>query len=142
MMTAQGNDTIRNSYAALAPHAGVLADRFFARLFAAQPVLRALLPRDHWQRSHDLMALLGLVVKNSNRTDIIQNALMDFGAKAQRAGIMPQQYGLARKALLDSMHDVLGASWTDDNEAEWTELLNTVTSVVVLGAGRSRTRAA
>jgi hemoglobin-like flavoprotein len=142
MMTAQGHDTIRNSYTALAPHAGVLADRFFARLFAAQPVLRALLPRDHWQRSHDLMALLGLVVKNCNRPEIIQSALMDFGAKAQRVGIMPQHYGLARKAMLDSMHDVLGASWTDEVEQDWNDLLNTVTSVVVLGAGRSRAKAA
>ncbi len=142
MMTAQGYETIRNSYAAMAPHAGVLADRFFARLFSAQPVLRALLPRDHWQRSHDLIALLGMVVKNGNRPELIQSALMDFGAKAQRVGIMPQQYGLARQALLDSMHDVLGASWTEDVEADWTDLLNTVTSVVVLGAGRSRARAA
>jgi len=142
MMTAQGFDTIRNTYAALAPHTDVLADRFFARLFAAQPVLRALLPRDHWQRSHDLMALLGMVVTSGNRPEGIQHALMDFGAKAQRAGIMPQQYGLARQALLDSMRDVLGAAWTEEIETDWTDLLNTVTSVVVLGAGRSRARAA
>lgn len=142
MMTTHGHDTVRSSYNALSSHVDVLADRFFARLFAAQPVLRALLPRDHWQRAHDLMALLGMVVNGGNRPDGIQTALMDFGAKAQRVGIMPQQYGLARQALLDAMKDVLGADWTEEVESDWTDLLNTVTSVVVLGAGRSRARAA
>jgi hemoglobin-like flavoprotein len=142
MMTAHGHDTVRSSYNAISQHVDVLADRFFARLFASQPVLRALLPRDHWQRAHDLMALLGMVVKSENHPELIQHALLDFGAKAQRVGIMPQQYGLARQALLDAMKDVLGADWTEEVESDWTDLLNTVTSVVVLGAGRSRARAA
>jgi hemoglobin-like flavoprotein len=142
MMTAQGLETIRSSYSAIAPHADDLADRFFTRLFTIQPVLRALLPRDHWQRSHDLAALLGLVVKNADRPENIQGVLMDFGAKAQRAGIMPQHYGLARQALLDAMSDALGSAWTDDVAADWTDLLNTVASLVVMGAGRARARAA
>ena len=141
-MTAQGLDTIRFSFNAISPHADVLAERFFARLLTVQPSLRALLPRDHWQRSHDLITLLGMVVKNANRPEQIQHALMDFGAKAQRVGIMPQQYGMARRALLDSMKDVLGADWTEGVESDWTDLLNTVASVVVVGAGRSRARAA
>ncbi len=142
MMTAQGLDTIRTSFSALSPHAETLGERFFTRLFVLQPSLRALLPRDHWQRSHDLVALLGMVVKNASRPEQIQNALMDFGAKAQRVGIMPQHYGLARRALLDSMKDVLGADWTPEVEGDWTDLLNSTMSVVVLGAGRSRARAA
>jgi hemoglobin-like flavoprotein len=142
MMTAQAQNSIRSSYHAITPHADVLADRFFARLFAAQPALRAMLPRDHWQRSHDLIALLGMVVKNANRPEVIQSALLDFGAKAQRVGVMPQQYGMARQALLDSMKDVMGTGWTEEVETDWTDLLNTVMSVVVLGAGRSRARAA
>ena len=142
MMTAQGLDTIRTSFNALSPHVEVLGERFFARLFILQPSLRALLPRDHWQRSHDLIALLGMVVKNANRPEQIESALMDFGAKAQRVGIMPQHYGMARRALLDSMKDVLGADWTTEVEGDWTDLLNSTMSVVVLGAGRSRARAA
>ena len=142
MMTAQGLDTIRSSFTALSPHVEGLGERFFARLFAAQPALRALLPRDHWQRSHDLIALLGMVVKNAHRPELIQHALMDFGAKAQRVGIMPQHYGMARRALLDSMKDALGPDWTAEVENDWTEFLNSTMSVVVLGAGRSRARAA
>ena len=142
MMIAARHDSIRSSFEALAPHTEELAERFFGRLFAVQPVIRALLPRDHWQRAHDLSALLGLVIKHAGRLDSIQNVLMDFGAKAQRAGVMPQQYGMARQALLDAMHDVLGNNWTEDVAADWTDLLNSVASVVVLGAGRARARAA
>ena len=35
MMTAQGLDSIRASYAALAPHSDELAERFFGRRYAA-----------------------------------------------------------------------------------------------------------
>lgn len=142
MIITTRRDTIRDSYDAITPHADLLADRFFARLFAQQPSLRALLPRDHWQRAHDLMALLGLVARHAGRTDAIQASLIDFGAKAQRSGVMPQQLGLARQALIDSMRDVLGPHWTPEIEADWSDLLQSITSVVVLGAGRCRARAA
>lgn len=142
MMTAQTTDNVRESFQALAPHGDEMAERFFETLFARQPVLRALLPRDHWQRSRDLMAMLGLVVKNLNRPEAVQHVLMDFGAKAQRIGIMPQQYGLARQALIDAMRQTLGQHWNEDVETDWTEVLNSATSVVLMGAGRSRAKAA
>lgn len=133
---------IRRSHEAVADRGDELSERFFARLFAMQPVLRALLPRDQWQRTRDLLAGLGLVVKEIERPGSVEHLLMDFGAKAQRTGIMPQQYGMARQALLDAMRETMGAEWTEALERDWTDALNSVASVVVLGAGRSRARAA
>ncbi len=135
-------DNIRRSFDAASERSEDFADRFYARLFAMQPVLRAILPRDHWQRERDLIAAVGMVVKGLGKLDSIEHPLMDFGAKAERTGITPQQYGLARQALVSALRETLSEQWTDDLEDAWTEALNTVASVVVLGAGRSRARAA
>ncbi len=133
-------DNIRWSFDLASDRAEELADRFYARLFAMQPVLRALLPRDPWQRARDLIAGLGLVIKSVGKLESVEHALMDFGAKAERTGITPQQYGLARQAIVSALRETLADQWTDALEDDWTEALNTAASVVVLGAGRSRAR--
>jgi hemoglobin-like flavoprotein len=141
-MTPTQLDNIRRSHEAVADRGEELSDRFFARLFAMQPVLRAILPRDQWQRTRDLLAGLGLVVREIEKPGAVQHLLMDFGAKAERTGISPHQYGMARQALVAAMRETMGAEWTEDLEQDWTDALNSVASVVVLGAGRSRARAA
>ncbi len=141
-MTPLQLDNIRRSHEVVADRGEELSERFYARLFAIQPVLRALLPRDEWQRTRDLVAGLGLVVKGIERPGSVEHLLMDFGAKAERTGISPHQYGMARQALIAAMRETMGAEWTDDLEQDWTDALNSVASVVVLGAGRSRARAA
>lgn len=135
-------DAIRTSFDAVSERSEDFADRFYVRLFAMQPMLRAILPRDHWQRERDLIAAVGMMVKGLGKLDSIQHPLMDFGAKAERTGISPHQYGLARQALVSALRETLDTQWSDDLEDAWTEALNTVASVVVLGAGRSRARAA
>lgn len=135
-------EAIRTSFDAVSERSEDFADRFYARLFAMQPMLRAILPRDHWQRERDLIAAVGMMVKGLGKLDSIQYPLMDFGAKAERTGISPHQYGLARQALVSALRETLDTQWSDDLEDAWTEALNTVASVVVLGAGRSRARAA
>ncbi len=141
-MTSQQIDRLQHSFKELSSRSEEFGKLFFARLFTKQPMLRALLPRDEWQRTHDLLGGLGIVVKNLHKLDAISHTLMDFGARAQRSGIMPMHYGLAREALLDTMHDLLGPQWTEELDADWTEALNAVSSVLILGAGRARAKAA
>jgi len=142
MLTPAQIENVRRSFHSLDGRGDELAERFFARLFAAQPILRAILPRDHWQRSRDLFAALSVLIDNLDKLDSIGHPLMDFGAKAQRIGVMPQQYGLARQALLDALRFVLGRDWSEDLDSDWTEALNNAASLAVLGAGRARARAA
>lgn len=142
MMTPDQIDRIRSSFKMVSGRGDELADQFFTRLFANQPLLKALLPRDRWMRSRDFLTGLGLLVKNMHRLDSIEHVLMDFGVRSTRAGATPQHFGLAREALLQSLGDLMGADWTDALENDWSEALNTVSSLVILGAGRSRAKAA
>ncbi len=142
MMTSEQVECVRASYKALALRGEELAEQFFTRLLSKQPMLRAILPRDQWQRTHELMGGLGMIVKGLGRIESVEGMLMEFGARAQRAGVMPQHYGVAREALVETLRDLSGPGWTREHEESWRIALNTVTSLVLLGAGRARARAA
>lgn len=150
MLTDAQLATLRSSFTAVSRSGDDLAEVFFARVLAAHPPLRAILPRNTAERDRDLLAWLGTVVKNLHRVESIAFLLEDAGQRAQRAGLQPLHFGLARDALVISMRQILSApgagatpaSWTAELESLWTEALNVVTSVMIRGAGRARSRAA
>lgn len=141
-MTTQQHDRIRSSFQTIAARGDELARQFFLRLLAREPMFRTLLPKDTWQREQDLLAGLGVVVKNIQRPEAIEHLLMEVGSKASRAGVMPQHYGVARESLMDAMRGLMGKDWNDDLESDWTQIFNALTSIMLLGAGRARARAA
>lgn len=135
-------ERIRASFKQLSPHADELTRVFFTRLFTAGPAVRALFPRESFGdgpgRGQDLIASLGIVVKNLHRLDAVEHLLMDMGARNQRAGAQPQHYGLVRDALLAAMRDIQGPTWNDEVHADWCQTFNIVASVMIRGAGHAR----
>jgi hemoglobin-like flavoprotein len=142
MMNSFQVDLIRDNFKALAPRGEELMEQFFSRLFAKQPMLRGLFPKHPEQVGRDVLAALGVVVKNLNRLEIIDHVLASLGAKNLRVGVEPQHYGIAREALISSMRDLSDTAWDDELEAAWGELLTIITSVMIRGAGRARVVAA
>lgn len=141
-------ESIRSSFKGLSQHGDELAERFFVRLFAAQPMLKALFPREAWQRDRDALSGLGMAVKNLHRLEAIQYLLEEAGARCTRVGAQPHHFGVARDAMVNAMREVAtqpdfsGPQWSEEIESDWTEALNVVVSMMIRGAGRSRARAA
>lgn len=142
MMSPQQIDRLRTNFKVLTPQGEELFRRFFTRLFNAQPGLRQNLPRDFAQQHRDHLSTLGSVVKNLHRLDAVEHILMDLGARAQRAGVQPQHFGVAREHLVATIRELSGPTWNEDLQADWTEALNVVASVMIRGAGRARAYAA
>lgn len=135
-------DRIRTHFKVVTPHADEMSRLFLTRLFTAGPAVRALFPRDAAARGQDLIASLGIVVKNLGRLDSIEHLFAEMGARHHRAGIEPQHYGIVRDALVASMRDVSGQGWDARIEADWLSVLNAVASMMIRGAGRARMVAA
>lgn len=141
MMTPSQIENIRDSFRAVAPRADDLAEQFFDTLFTREPFLRSVFPTDHWLRARDLLGGLALLLKHLHRIDTIELSLAELGAKAQRAGVSPHHYGRARQAMIDTLRS-MDPDWSDDLEGDWTQALNAASSLVLLGAGRARAKAA
>ena len=133
---------MRACFDVLTPRTPELADRFHARLFALNPQLRALFPRDLAGHKQDFAAGLRHVVRNLHRLHSLSPTLMDIGSRQASWGLTPGHFGLAREALLATLRDMSGPAWNAQLESDWTESLNAVVSLMILGAGRRRTHAA
>lgn len=142
MLSAQQIERVRASFKLLAPQGEELADAVFARLLARHPILRTVLPRDPWQRNRELLSGLGMIVKNLHRAEAIEALLMEHGLRFSRQGVTPQQFGAARDAVLDALRSAAGPEWTPELEEDWAQVLANVTSTLVVGAARVRSRAA
>lgn len=141
-MTEDQIARVRACFDELTPRTPELADRFHARLFATNPQMRPLFPRDLSSHKQDFAAGLRQVVKNLNRLDALSASLMEIGSRQERSGWTPGHFGVARQALLATIRDIAGPRWTPELESDWTEALNTVVSLMLLGAGRRRVQAA
>lgn len=133
---------IRVCFDALTPRTPELADRFYTRLFAQHPPLRVLFPRDLTQHKQDFAAGLRLVVKNLHQLDTVRGTLMDIGAKQSRLNVTPGHYGIAREVLLSTLREMSGPVWSEELTQDWAEAINSVVSLMVLGAGKARMQAA
>lgn len=137
-MTEEQFARIRASFNELTPRIPELADRFHARLFATNPQLRPLFPRDLAPHKQDFAAGLRHVVRHLDRLESVTPMLMEIGSRQARAGLGPGHFGMAREALLATLRDMNGPRWSPELERDWTEVLQSVVSLMVLGAGRAR----
>jgi nitric oxide dioxygenase len=135
-------DHIRDSFRTLAPRGPELFADFVQRLCVAAPTLRAVFPSAPADHAQEFLAPCGLVIKNLHRLNAIEYLLLDIGAKNQRRGVLPQHYGVARDALLATLAEALGEEWTGVLADEWEDAINFVTSLMIRGAGRARSKAA
>lgn len=135
-------DRIRESFRVLAPESHTLFARFIERAASVAPALRTIFPVNSAARAQEFIAPCGMVVKNLHRLNAIEYLLYDIGAANHRRGVLPQHYGVARDALMETLAESLGDEWTDQLADDWAEAINTVTSLMIRGAGRARSKAA
>lgn len=136
-MTEEQIARVRACFDELTARTPELADRFHARLFATNPQLRPFFPRDLSTHKQDFAAGLRHVVKHLGRFDALAPMLMDVGSRQARLGIAPGHLGMARESLLATLRDMSGPRWTPQLELDWTEALNAVVSIMVVGASRA-----
>ncbi len=141
-VTEEQISRIRACFDEMTPRTPELADRFHARLFAQNPQLRALFPRDLTVQKQDFAAGLRHVVKNLNRIEGAAAMFMDIGSRQARMGLTPGHFGVAREALLSTLRDMAGPKWSEQLEQDWREALSVVVSLMVVGASRARSQAA
>lgn len=133
---------IRDSFALIAPHAAKLMDRFYERLFARAPQVRAMFPADMSKQKAHLAAAVGLVVKHADNLAALEKPLMEMGARHVAYGAKPEHYPVVRDEMLGAIQDVAGSAWTPAIGKAWGEALNAVAQVMIRGAEQASRRAA
>lgn len=128
---------VQSTFERLRPRLDAVVDRFFLRLLAAEPRVRTILPRDlstPKRHAADMLTAIGLWL---DRFTEFEPRFAAFGLRHARHGARAEHYRLAHDAVLESLADQLGSSFTPMVREAWSSALHAATGVM-LRSGAAR----
>ncbi|WP_437894502.1 alpha/beta fold hydrolase [Sorangium sp. So ce124] len=114
-----GADVVRASFERLAPRAEALVTRFYERLFAREPALRALFPPDMREQRLKLAAALQLVIDNLRAPDKLVEMLEALGRRHAAYAALPEHFDAVGRALLEALEELEGDAWAPTTARAW-----------------------
>jgi hemoglobin-like flavoprotein len=113
---------VQTSFAQVRPIADAAAALFYSRLFELDPTLRPLFKGDLKEQGRKLMDMLTLAVKGLDRPEALLPALAALGRRHAGYGVNKHDYETVGEALLWTLEQGLGPSFTPDIREAWTAL--------------------
>ena len=132
-MHKESLERVRQSVALLLPQAAEATRVFYDRLFTVAPETRGLFKIDMDVQRQHFTAALSVILKNLTMLDVLAEPLRELGSGHAKVGVRPQHYPVVRDAMLHAMAQVLHAAWTPELAADWQELLDTVSRIMMSG---------
>ena len=121
-LSPEQKNLIRESFAAVEPIADDAAALFYGRLFEIAPETKALFKGDMKSQGRKLMASLKTVIAGLDRAETILPVLSNLGVRHKDYGVEPRHYDAVGAALLWTLAQGLGDSFTTDAEEAWAGL--------------------
>ena len=131
---------VRDSFALVQPLAAQAARSFYTRLFARHPGVRGLFGPDIEAQGERLMAMIATGVRLLDRPQELQPALRALGRRHVDYGVRDAHYAAVGDALLDTLANALGETFTADTRAAWVAFYDEVASAMREGAAAPRQR--
>lgn len=116
ILTEEAVCALESSFALVAPRAPELVSRFYGKLFAEHPEMRAMFPSAMADQESKLIDALALVVRSARKLDTIEPVLAKLGKRHEAFGAVPAHYAIVGGLLLETMAEIAGAGWTQDIE--------------------------
>jgi hemoglobin-like flavoprotein len=117
---------VQTSFAQVRPIADAAAALFYNRLFELDPTLRPLFKSDLKEQGRKLMDMLTLAVKGLDRPEALLPALAALGRRHAGYGVNKHDYETVGAALLWTLEQGLGPSFTPDIREAWSALYRLV----------------
>ena len=99
---------------------------FYRRLFELDPTLRPLFKGDLKEQGRKLMDMLRMAVKGLDRPEALLPALAALGRRHAGYGVNERDYETVGEALIWTLEQGLGPSFTPEIREAWTALYKLV----------------
>ena len=132
-MTPQQIALVQSSFQSVAPIGSKAADLFYDRLFEIAPEVRQLFPADLSAQKVKLMGMLATAVNNLHRLDALLPSLRQLGERHRNYGVSADHYGPVGAALLWTLEQGLGSSFSPEVRAAWSEAYHALAGVMRQG---------
>jgi hemoglobin-like flavoprotein len=129
-MTPEQVTLVQQTFGQVAPIADKAADLFYDRLFTLAPEVRALFPSDLSEQKKKLMQMIAVAVTNLHQVEKIVPAVEALGRRHAGYGVTAKHYEPVGAALLWTLEQGLGPSFTPPVKAAWTETYMTLAGVM------------
>jgi hemoglobin-like flavoprotein len=123
-------ELVQTSFQKVVPIAGTAADLFYDRLFEIAPDVRPVFPADLGDQKKKLMAMLATAVTNLHRVEAILPAVQALGQRHKGYGVTTAHYAPVGAALLWTLEQGLGDTFTPEVKAAWTEAYTTLSGAM------------
>jgi hemoglobin-like flavoprotein len=129
--------TLRESFHRLIPKADLLAEHFYATLFARHPETLELFEGVEYEdQKRKLVRALTLLVSNMQRPDFLRAYLQGLGAIHVAYGVTPEAYPGFAECLLDALAATAGPAWSPEEAAAWRDALRLIIDAMLDGSAR------
>ncbi len=136
---------VQESFAKVTPIAEAAAAIFYQRLFELDPSLELLFRGDMKQQGRKLMAMIAAAVRGLDNLSLLVPAVENLGRRHVNYGVSIKDYDTVGAALLWTLGQGLGASFTPVVAEAWSVvygvLANTMIAAVERGASADRSHA-
>jgi hemoglobin-like flavoprotein len=122
---------IQYSFAKIMPIAEEAAAVFYGRLFEIAPEVKELFRGDMKEQGRKLMATLAVVVNGLTDVATILPAASALAKTHVTYGVVADHYAPVGAALLWTLERGLGAEWTSDLAAAWTNAYATLSEYMI-----------
>jgi PAS domain S-box-containing protein len=139
-MTPEQVKLVQDSFAKVVPIADAAADLFYDRLFTIAPEVRTLFPKDMTEQKKKFMHMIAAAATNLHQLEKIIPAVEDLGRRHVTYGVTDSHYERVGEALLWTLEQKLGPSFTPKVREAWTATYATVADVMKNAAAAAWTQ--
>jgi hemoglobin-like flavoprotein len=129
-MTPKQVALVQVSWEKVQPVAEQAAELFYSHLFSLDPSLKALFKGDMKAQGRKLMSMITFAVNGLTRLDAIVPGVQALGRRHAGYGVNDSHYETVGAALLWTLRQGLGRSFTGEVQAAWTAAYNVLASTM------------
>ena len=130
-MTPEDIKLVQSTFEQVRPISQAAAGMFYGRLFEIAPEVKPLFKGDMAEQGRKLMATLAVVIGSLHSLPTILPAVSTLAKKHVEYGVKPSHYAAVGAALLWTLERGLGAFWTPEVAAAWTNAYTTLSNFMI-----------
>jgi nitric oxide dioxygenase len=121
---------VQRSFALVAPIADQAGMLFYERLFTIDPTLRPMFAADLTEQSKKLMHVLAVAANGLGRPDTLVPIVEALGTRHLAYGVKDEHYETVGQALIWTLEQGLGDSFTPDVKSAWLSAYGLLSGVM------------
>jgi hemoglobin-like flavoprotein len=133
MITPEQVQQVQSSFTQLLPMAEAVGEMLYSRIFELAPEARALFKEDIRPQAKRTMAAVKVAVEGLDRLDDVAPFLIRLGARHVNYGVRPEHFTVVGEALLWTLEEGLGDSFTPELRDAWAAAWDVVAGAMVSG---------